>query len=382
MFQVEEIERIGEVEAGAWDAIADQNMFAFHGWLQATEDTIVPSWSARYWLVRDADGLLAALPAQVQEPTDRAVDLDDVLLGRLASSARRLGFGAVPALVCGARMGPGAPVLLRRGLDRGVRAELAASLLGAAEERADRNGWTLCLRGVPPDSDLVAGLDRRLYVGSLEMPTTRLDVRWSSFDDYLRDLKASHPATRKNARQQVNWCERRGVVIEELADPRAQAGRLHEILDAHHWRLNGVPFPFGPGFVTALERGLGRRLLVLVARRETEILAVSLSLRNDDTVYVKMAGIDVESGEGRSEIYHNLLFYHPIRLASEGLCRRLYFGKLAYDSKVKRGAVPEDSDLYLRGRGRLHAFLLRPLFAYRARKIARSLAPYRATGTR
>jgi len=369
VLSIEQVDSIAEVDASEWDRLAGRHVLASHAWLRTHEECAAHPVRCRYVLARDSAGLLAAAAGWVQEKTDGVIDLDHVLYGRGAKLAQRLGLSALPALVCGTRMGAAGPLLVRDDVPASERARLMDALAEAVERIARENGWNVCFREVAcVNLPAMEALGCRGYLNSREMPTACLDIHWSSFAEFRRELRRQHPATAKNMSREISRGRRNGVVIEQIEDPGRYGDRLHALMNSHYLRLNGIPFPYGPRFFEQLKSSLGARAVISVARIEDEVIGVLVGLRDDREIHLPMIGIDLERSRAGS-VYFNLGYNRPIQDSIAAGDRKVYFGKLLYRLKARRGCTALYGNLYLRVWNRRQAALLRPLFAYRSRKI-------------
>jgi uncharacterized protein len=206
----------------------------------------------------------------------------------------------------------------------------------------------------------------------------RLDVAWTSFDDYLASLRKN---ARSAARAEIRRCHDAGIVISEITDVAPLASRLHALTDSHGSRLNGTGVPFGPAFFPALKAALGPRAMFYGAYRLGELIGFVLMLRDGETGHLSHVGM---SESKMSFAYFNLGYYQPIRDAISLGLKRLYFGIFLYDLKVRRGCKVLPASLYYRAASPARQLALAPLFrAHREWtsrvKLARVLALARST---
>jgi predicted ATP-grasp superfamily ATP-dependent carboligase len=169
-------------------------------------------------------------------------------------------------------------------------------------------------------------------------------------------------------RWEISRGRRAGFVLERIDDPQPVGEKLHRLVDVHYRRLNRTAFPFRPSFFERLKFHLGERAVVTVARHERDLLGVTVGLRGADGMFVQMIGVDAERGR-HGALYFNLGFNRPIQDAIAAGDRRLYLGKLLYDLKIRRGCRLRSTDVYLRGRDRLHQAMLRPLVSLRSLRL-------------
>jgi predicted N-acyltransferase len=384
MIYIEQVDRLTDVDPSEWDRLAGRSVLASYGWWRTVESTRLSQSRPRYILARTADGLVGAVCCEIQEPASDHAGLDALLFGRFRNAARHLRLNVLPSLVCGgAPIGARAPILVRSDLPADERRRLTTDLVQAVEDTARGHGWTVCFRGVgrerSPISDVLAA---RGYLRSPELPTAclELDPSWRSFAEYRRGLKRIHHNTEKGIRRELNRARRTGLVIDQVVDPRPCADRLHALLTSHYARLNGKPFPFCPDFLDQLKSRLGDRALIYVARVGEALVGVVIGLRDADEVSIAMVGMDADAGRD-SSAYFNLGYNRPIEDAIAAGHRRIYFGRLVYDLKARRGCVRVDSDLYLRVWSRTQAHALRALLIVRTRRMggmAAALPPHKS----
>ena len=374
VISIHQVESISEVDASEWDRLAGQNVSASYGWLKTVEESYADPKPCRYIMVRGPDGLLAAATGSVEEKTDGVIGLDDVFFGRCAKFAQHLGLSMLPSLVCGTRTGTAGPILLRSDIPIPERGRLIHELVQAVEQMARAKDWSVCFREVSRTSPWVMEvLDQRGYLRSPELPWAYLDIHGSSFPEFRRHLSMQHPSTAKNMLTDINRGRRHGVVIEQVEEPARYGDSLHRLMNAHYVRLNRKPFPFGPSFFERLKLNLGGKALIYVARIGDELVGVLAGLKSDCASYISMIGVDHKRGRAGA-VYFNLCYNRPIQDAIAAGDRRMYYGKLLYQLKAKRGCKALDGNLYFRTWNRPRAQALRLLSACRAWRIGKMTA--------
>ncbi len=370
----ERLTTITAIPPQQWERLADASPFASHGWLRTLEQTDPALRRSIYFTERRQGRLVAGAPSRVETRTSAAVGLDRLLYGAGSRAARPLLVSVLPALAVGAsRWGVGVtqPLLLDARESSVGQISRAAPLLQAIEEVAEAERLTVCLRGVGARQHALGeALAARGYLRTRELPVSYLDIEWDDFAGYLRHLKVSHPATSKNIRRELNLARRHGIAVERVQDLGRHARQIHHLLASHHNRLNNRPYPFGIEFLESLLRNLAENAEIWLASAGDTPLAAQVRVRDADDLHVTAIGIDPTLAR-RSQTYFNLGYNLPIRDAIDAGMRRVYFGTLVYPLKRRRGCKLLQSYMYVRGRGRLHTALMRPLFAYRDGRIAR-----------
>lgn len=371
MLRLRVVESARELPLPEWDRLAADRPFAASGWLRLMEECHAGNATPEYLLLERDGRLAAATVANVVRPSRAVRGLDHTLLGRLRPIARRLGLTFLPAYVCGPTRGYGTHVLAADD------AAAADALIDAVEARAARAGLAAVFQGVLDDeAGLGSRLQARRYLRLPVAPVSRLDLRWNSFEAYLRHLDRQD---RKTVRHQLRRGARLGTEIEPLAEIEPHAARLHALADANHRAHNRRPLPFGPELFQRLQARLGERAVVYVARRGDHIFGMSLLLRDGGVGYMTQIGVD-RAAAGPDFCYFNLGYHRPIADAIAAGMRRLYYGNLMYDVKARRGMRTVGCAVYYRPLSRTRTALLRPWFGLMAR-LSRRRFGAGATGT-
>jgi len=367
---IEQWDSIARADPGQWDRMAGARVLHSHGWLRALEESSLVRGRHVYFVARGGDGLLGAIATRLQVRGQAGRTLDHLLFNRGATLARHLGASPLPALVGGTQVGYANPIALHPGLSAAERGAVRRELLACVERTAAENGWSVCLRDLPRDgSPLAQALADRDYLRTPEMPVACLPITWDSFAGYLAQLKASHRWSAKNVRREMNAARRHGLVIEAIGGASFDPEPLHALLDAHHFRRNREPFPYDPGLLQRTKSYLGDRAMIHVARIGGRLGGVSLGVGDADAVHRLKVGVD--PGVGReASLFANLCYNCPIETLTATGCRRIYYGRLLYDFKVRRGCTLIDADLYVNCRNRMRRSMLVALLEIRSRRVA------------
>jgi len=351
---IRQFESIASINRSEWDQLAGGNIFDSYGWLRTIEETHAIRVRRKYYMLYQEKRPVAAVPCYFQYPDHSAITMDNLIFGRFKKVALLLRMTVLPALISGGRGGLSENFLISRKLSPDIQHRIIEKLINRMEGKARGKKSALCFCGITKKGkELNEILKMNRYLSTKEMPHTYLDIEWHTFRDYRRYLKKIHPATEKTIRQEINRAKRAGLVVRRLENPASRQNRLHEIMDMHYFRLNGTHFPFYPHFFERLKHNLGDKASVYVAEKGEELLGVLIMLRSNDTIFFPMVGVD-RARSGRERIFFNLVFNQPIRDAIETGIKRIYYGKLLYDVKIKRGCKIADNNLYIKARGPVH----------------------------
>jgi hypothetical protein len=182
-----------------------------------------------------------------------------------------------------------------------------------------------------------------------------------------------HPSTESAIRQQSNRAQRLGVTLQRITDPEMVTDEMYALIDKHFLRLNHVAAPVNASFLRSALRALGDEADLVVARDANHLLGVNFGLRSDGIARSMMVGVDPDLGR-ESAVYFVLINAY-IERTIENRDRRLYFGKMVYDVKLRRGCSLAHSTIWLRGQSGFRRGLLSGFNRLRSATVARTIRP-------
>lgn len=342
MQTVDVFSRISEIPREEWDRLITTNVFATHGWLQTVETTYIGDIHPLYVLVREEGKTVGATVCYTFYKTGTVEDLDDRLLGRVKPLALRFGISFMPTMVCGTLWGYGDHLAIESEADPDRKRAVMNKLLDVVEGEAGRKGLSINLIDVPEgDLELAAVLHRHGYSRSRHVPTTFIDISWSSFKEYEKYLDGVSRRARKNLRNQINRSRKSGTMISVLENVSEDAERLHELMTINYRKYWNLPFCFSKDFFSELKRNLGQNVLLHVSHKAGSITGVLLELRYNGMSHIPLIGIDHEKC-GNDMTYFNMGYYTPIAGAISAGMTRVYFGPGHYLMKMRLGCRTTD----------------------------------------
>ena len=324
--------------AEEWDELASgRSLYLDRRWLRSLEHDA--ALTARYVLVREAERLVGALPAYVWDGAEGwatgAYDVSWALRRAVAGVARD---DAYPAVLAGSRAGYANEPLLAPDLPEEPRRDVAAALLEAVDELAGEAGASVVAfpyltgRGL---LELEPAIDRfgpRL----LHSAGTRLEVRWDSFEGYIRSL---HARRRNRTRVELRRFEQCGLTVERLrlAECHEELAPLCANVQRRHGHGDSAESLAAALRAQAAE--LDEKSVVFLARRDGRPAGFSLAFEHERVLHVRAVGLDYEQ-VGCDAAYFKLTYYLPIAYAGEAGLDAIEFGPTSYRAKLVRGCRP------------------------------------------
>lgn len=330
-----------------------------HGWLQTMEETFIADVEHLYFMVLDDDVLVGAA-CYIHRPTDDVFGMDDAIFGRYKPLARRLGFSALPALICGPLRAYGQHFIYHADLKSSQRREVATALFDAIERVAANRRLSIGFNNVMVEQrELARQLDERGYGRTINFPLNYADIRWKTLAEYRRFL-----AKRKLTRE-INKNQKEGVSITRLQTVGNHADRLHQLLDGNFQKYNGKSLTMRSDFAARCKKHLGNNAIIYVAIKNGNIVGTTILFHRGGIAYVSDVGVDHDTC-GNDFTYFNLTYYRPFADAIAMGIERIYYGTMMYTMKAKRGCSAVETSLFYRPRSRLLQIASAPLFTAHA----------------
>jgi predicted N-acyltransferase len=224
----------------------------------------------------------------------------------------------------------------------GREAEVAAALLGAADDIASAHGAdVLSLQFLPPSQAELAvatGLVAREELVFQESEVL-VAVPTGGLDEHVVGLSQKRRAT---VRRDLRAFEASGCRLTEsrLSEAFDFAPRLFvQLKEAHRQPLSEAE---AAEWLDAQARALDDVSVVFAARDPAgAVVAYSLAYVWDDTIYLRAVGLDHEPARADGA-YFEATYYAPLRYAARNGLRAVHLGIKALRPKVLRGGALHD----------------------------------------
>jgi uncharacterized protein len=327
------VERIAEIEAAAWDALAgDSNPTVSHAFLACLEDSGSASaetgWAPKHLLIEDKDGrLIAAAPLYLKSHSFGEYVFDH----GWADAYERAGGRYYPKLQLAVPFTPvpGPRLLVHPSAPEGTRSVLIAALI----EIARRLGVSSLHITFPLPSEWTALGAAGLLLREGEQFHWQ-NRGYRSFDDFLDALSSRK---RKNIRKERAAALAGGIEIRTLT------GRA---IEPRHWdaffrfyrntsdRKWGHPY-LSREFFDLLGARLAEKVVLVMAEQDGTPVAGALNLLGHDTIYGRNWGCAADV----PFLHFECCYYRAIDFAIEHGLARVEAGAQG-PHKIQRGYLP------------------------------------------
>lgn len=337
---------VDDIGKDSLDAISSDGFFTY-GWFKTLEEQKDFRMSPFYIAVYNQDKLVAFTPC--------FFDLLDhyfsygphvfPFMNRFLNIGDRLGLWKKHVLLCYSPFCFRSKIIM----DETLRNPIIFALISQKINeicRKDRILFSSFLFVSEFDVLLAKTLQNFGYIRFPWLNTLYLDVHWSSFEDFLVNLKRN---IRKKILREIRYFNKSGLTLEGYSNIEELSERL-SVLYANVFRKysGDKPSPYGSSFFRNLSRFAGNKIKLFTAKKGNEIIAFSLTLRQKNTLDVCMFGSDYNSRTKTDFAYFNVTYYEPIKWAIQEGIRKIYYRLAAENVKMRIGCKPEKNSIFIK----------------------------------
>jgi len=347
--EVKLLKSIREVEEKEWDSIVSTDrLICSHRYLKAIEESNINDCDFRY-IVAYRNGKVIAHTCIYS----MSFDLDIFATGlvqRINNTIRRIypGFLKMGLVECGTPTALGNTISYAEGVER---VEILNLFVEKMDEFArEKDIGLLILRDFTEDEikfyDILKQFD---FSRVNNLPNTLLKITWNSFDDYIQGLRSNY---RYKIKKNIKKSADRRIKIELLDDYSQYAEVLCRLwMNVYERAKEYKREILTPQYFKNLNRYLAGEALVVVVKKDEEIIGFSLILIDNLTLRYIYSGLNYEYNDDYS-VYFNML-YTMIKFAIESRKHKFEMGITTYIPKLDVGAQIEPLYVYLRHRNNI-----------------------------
>lgn len=350
---VELYDSIESIAPAAWDAVIDADeLTRSHAYLRAVERAAITDCRYFYLLVRSTDGTLAAHAVLYIVATD-FVRLMPRVLQTTVGGLRRFWPRLLRADIveCARPLVSGSSISIGAGIDQ--RAVVDAVERAMVDLGESQKAHLMVLRDfTAADADSLNFLRGRGYKRVSNLPLSRIEIRWPTYEAYLGSMRRRY---RKDLKRRLRRAAQAGYRVEIDDDfgarselwarqvacvYEASCGFKRETVNAAYYAQ-----------MAGLDKGRAR---LLVLRRNGCAVAHGLILCGEQTMVATFFGRESEQPDGEWFLLLNAV----VRLAIEQGSSRIDLGLGSYEAKSLFGAETESLYVFTRSRtGWLNALI-------------------------
>ena len=360
---------IDDIGAAEWDRVfGPERLFQSHAWLRASERGALGDCTPKYVVIRDdAANIVAAVTAYII-PTSLVMFSVSPIRWMAERIQRLIPWFLRPRILeCGCPLGPGNGIGIRPGAAIADVVPVICETLDrlAARERVH----LIVLRDfLEAELETRAAFELAGYARGESLPTMSLDIKWSSYADYLASMTSRH---RQKVRRGLALAKKSGLHAQWSGQIGSQSERLaRQRENVRQFATEYSRERLAPSFFAQLDQALGSRARLLdVLKGES---SVGHALVVDDGSILRWLSFGRETGGVRDGAYFLVLASIVELAVSEGKSM-LDMGMTTHGPKTDFGATMHPQWMLLRYRGPLGKLL--PL-------VLKYLNPNRKTAAR
>jgi len=285
---------ISDIPPSVWNELfASENPFVQHAFLLALEESACVNaqtgWQAQHMMLIDGDGQpLAVMPLYAKNDSYGEFVFD----WGWAEAYARHGLDYYPKLVTAIPFSPVAGPRIGISADA-VESEVIIALLGAIHQLAeshDYSSWHLLFPGLRLQKTLLDMKDEGAFLHREAVQFHWFNRDYLTFDDFLSTLRSSR---RKNLKRERRRVAEQGVSLQrkiggDISDEEWR-GFYHCYMSTYRKR-SGHDGYLNYDFFDRLRTSMSDQLMLVVARRDEQIVACSLFLFDSRRLYGRYWG--------------------------------------------------------------------------------------------
>jgi predicted N-acyltransferase len=344
-----EHESIGGVDAAQWDALAAGLPMLKHSYLRAMERVSMADIRRRYLLWQSSDGELLAHGwcFSMTSSPERMLPQDHWAsrFSRRMPRWIREHVG-LKVVVCGSATTVGHTLCFRADLSDSQRDRCLQQLTTALHAFAvEQRARIIILRDFHlQDAELTASLPTLRFIHVPNLDDTVIPIRWRSFDDYLSALKSHY---RKQIMRQEAALTRAGVSRQRTSQWAEHAQCMAKLFANVARRYPGGSL-IGADYFAATSGCLGHELETTLFFQEGELVAFIMYYVGEESLFASYLGVD-ETMNREAALTFNA-YNEVVKVAIERGVDHLWFGRTAYNAKLRMGAERRALSIYLQTR--------------------------------
>ncbi|MDP5212222.1 GNAT family N-acetyltransferase [Pseudoalteromonas tunicata] len=340
MFQFEFIDDLTQIKAHTWDALLHGDPFVSHAFLLACQQSQAANnasgWYARHLLIYHHSQLAAVLPGYLKTHSYGEYVFD----WSFAEAYEQHNLAYYPKWICAV---PFSPICGNRIGCVELNNELIDYINQVLTTTCQQQGWSgWHINFLPqPHSDQLAQIPVMQRIG---VQFQWFNQSYHNFDAFLARFTARRRKTVKKERQKaladnisIEWLEGEQISSELMA-------QFTLFYQQTYLKRSGHLGYFNQDFFAQLHRTMANHLVIMLAKKDHEIIAATLSLKNQHTLYGRYWG----AKDNYDFLHFELCYYQGIEYCIEHKLMCFHAGAQG-EHKIMRGfeAVVTYSNHYI-----------------------------------
>jgi predicted N-acyltransferase len=344
MLQVKVFQSITEIDKDAIDSISDDPFFTF-GWFRTLETLKYRGITPIYLAVYSENNIVGFAPFFIESIEHTSNNL----ISKFMNLVIRIAFHQNHVLSSLSPFCARSKILFSNDQEKKVVLDLITKRIDAI---CKKKKILISQFSYVSEFDKVL-IDNIQNYGYQKYPgitTFYLDVKWTSFEDYIKEMKQKN---RESLRRQIRKCKENGVTIElsEMGNLTKELSDLTANLFLKY-RKKEQNF-FDSSFFDMLNTYAEEKIRLFIAKKNGEVIGFSLLLLHRDVIDGFLSGFNYDIQTKTDFTYFNLCYYVPIKWAIENGLKKIYAGGTTKKVKLDRLFKPEETYFLIKYHNRL-----------------------------
>ncbi|HEX4888101.1 MAG TPA: GNAT family N-acetyltransferase [Luteibaculaceae bacterium] len=359
-----ECQRIEEVDAHTWNAIAGDQLLLRTPYLSSLEKGCTRYNRFRYvqWFNDNNEPIGIAYLQEIWFKGGHQKQQDELHFFARHIKDRMLGPEGVKVLLCGnAYVAGNNGFKFVDGIDFELQCEWIASWL---REKIKTEDSTFTLAGIKDlwedQHAAMPAIQQAHFHGFKIDPVMKMDIdpRWKSIADYTSTLQAKYRTKYNAARKKGADLVKKSLSVDEIKQYLpAITSLFNQVLDRSRYHLG----TFEPMAFLTQKSALGEEFDFSIWLHEEQPVAFATSIFNGTTLEANHVGLDYQKSNAMA-LYSTLL-YHYVDLAITHQMAHINFGRTADEIKSTVGAKPVHAYLFTRHKNSFSNQLIKPILS-------------------
>lgn len=350
---------IREADREDWNTLVSRKrLICRHEFLQAVEESRINDCRFFYPVVYEGGRMVAHSCLYFI-----STELDTLATGAVKHAIRGMRqfaerFLMLRSVECGTPVALGSTISLR---DESLRPAVLGAIARAAEDLARKlkSGVVLLRDFEAGDTEAHEGFTALGYKAVPNLPEARLELHWSSFDDYLNSMRSQYRckllAQRRKFREVGGTLEVVGHFAGYSVELASMWRNAYERAKEYRREI------LLPAFFENMDRQLGDRSLVILAKLENRPIGFLLVLLDEDVLTALFSGLDYSCHRDTGAYFN--LFYKAVEIAILKGMKAVHFGITTLAPKLDMGAKAVPLRMYMKHLNPLLNTVVPSLFA-------------------
>ena len=362
MYDLKILKSINEIDQTIWDSIvARDNIISSYNFLKAIEESNINDCNFYYIVIYNKDIIIGH--ACIFTITMDLFILSKGVIKKIINCIRKIfhNFFLIKVIECGSPVALGNIISFNIKENENID-EILDLIIKSVEKLAKKNKSKLIIFRDYYKGDKIFDKEFLKYNFTRvnNLPNVVIDIKWSSFNDYINSLRYNY---RRFVKKCFSILERENILVEYLYDYKDQVFILKRLYqncynNAKEYRREILT----EDFFYNINTFLSKKTIVILLKKNEEVLGFSFFLLDDDTARLLYIGMNYEKSKEYLTYFN--IFYSGLKFAIENNYKKIELGVTTYDFKMRIGGKIVSLYAYIKHQNKLLNLILKMTISF------------------